>query len=59
MPISPSSLDPEVYKSVTSNGDASSDPLLAAAEAGVMGSREGMEEDDPDSDDNVGSELGL
>ena len=59
MPSSPSSSDPEVYRSVTSNGDASTDPLLAVAEAGVTGSREGVEEDDPDPDDNVGSELGL
>ena len=61
-PATPSSLsssDPEVYKSVTSNGDGSSDPLLAEAEAGVMGSREGMEEDDPDPIDDVGLELGL
>ena len=58
-PSSLSSWGPEVYKSVTSYGDASSDPLLATAEAGVTGSREGMEEDDPDSGDDVGSELGL
>ena len=58
-PFSLSSSDPEVYRSVTSNGDGSSDPLLAVAEAGVTGSREGMEEDDPDPDDDVGSELGL
>ena len=61
-PATPSSLsssDPKVYKSVTSNGDGSSDPLLAEVEAGVTGSREGMGEDDPDPDDDVGSELGL
>ena len=58
-PTSPSSSDPEVYRSVTSNSDVSSDPLLAVAEAGVTSSREGREGDDPDPDKNVGSELGL
>ena len=58
-PSSPSSSDPEVYRSVTSNGNGSSDPLSAATEAGVTGSREGMGEDDPDPDNDVGSELGL
>ena len=58
-PTSPSSLDPEAYRSATSNGNTSSDPLLATAEAGVMGSREGREGDDPDSGNVIGSELGL
>ena len=59
---SPSSLsasDPEVYKSVTSNGDTSSEPLVAVTEAGVTGSNGGMGEDDPDPDIVGDSALGL
>ena len=58
-PSSLSVLNPEVYRSVTSNSDASSEPLVVVTEAGVTGSSRGMGEDDPNPGNARDSVMGL